>query len=228
MRHLEEQELLELFYGEAEAQAREHLKECERCQKRSAQLRDSLQVLREYPVPERPNSYEDEVWNRLAPALNRPQRWRRVWLMAPALAAMLIVAFAAGMLIEHNRSVRRERTRERVLLMAMSEHLERSQVLLTELLHANPARFNPEPEREQARDLLNENRLLRQSALQLGRGSQAAVLDDLERVLLSVANAPEQAGPGETRQLQERIEDDALLWKLRVAGSNARQKGQKL
>jgi hypothetical protein len=228
MRHLAEEELLELFYDEAEPQARGHLQECAECQKSFSQLRDSLEALREYPVPERSGFYGTEVWDRLAPALKSAQRGRRIWLLAPALAAMLIIAFAAGMLIEHNQSVRLERTRNRVLLMAVSEHLERSQVLLTELLHANPADFDADSEREQARALVNENRLLRQSALQLGRTPQAAVLDDLERVLLSVANAPQDAPAKQAKLLQERIEEDGLLWKVRVAGSNAREKGQKL
>ncbi|HLH02660.1 MAG TPA: hypothetical protein VKX25_07815 [Bryobacteraceae bacterium] len=228
MKHLTEEELIEVYYREPAEQAARHAEECAECARRLAELRSMLDAFREVAVPERAESYGTEVWSQLAPRLERPRQRMRFWLLAPALAAMLAIAFGAGVWLEHDRAAARERTRERVLLMAMSDHLERSEIMLTELLHADPASFDIAGERERARDLLSENRLLRQSALQLGNRPQAAVLDDLERVLVSLANAPENRSADETKMLQERVEDGRLLWKVRITSTNARERGQKL
>jgi hypothetical protein len=228
MTHLTEEELLDVYYRDSRPELTRHAEECAECRSRYAELRNRLDAWREFPVPERAESYGTEVWNRLVPALEKPRRKFKFWLLAPAVAAMLAIAFGAGVWLEHGRAVDRERTRERVLLMAMSDHLERSQIMLTELLHANPASFDVGAEREQARDLLSENRLLRQSALQLGARPQAAVLEDLESVLVSMANTPAKTSPDDTKLLQERVEDGHLLWKVRITSSNARERGQKL
>ncbi|HEY7210166.1 MAG TPA: hypothetical protein VH477_07825 [Bryobacteraceae bacterium] len=228
MNHLSEEELVDLFYSKG-AGPNEHVGACAECRRRFLELKESLEAWRDYPVPERGESYGQEVWARLAPALEKRKRnFLRLWLLAPAFAAMLVAGFVIGIWTEHKRSITEDHSRERVLLMAMSDHLERSQILLTQLQHATPATFDLSTEREQARDLLDQNRLLRQSAIQLGDRSKAAVLDDLERVLLSVANAPPDSAGDDMKMLQERVESERLLWKVRITSSNAREKGQKL
>jgi hypothetical protein len=115
--------------------------------------------------------------------------------------------------------------RERVLLMAMSDHLDRSQILLSELVHASPGALG---EQERARDLLNENRLLRTTAMSTGDTSHAALLDELERVLLDVANSPASLSTGELDTMRNRIEGEGLLFKVRIMSSNVRREGQEL
>jgi hypothetical protein len=83
-------------------------------------------------------------------------------------------------------------------------------------------------ERDRARDLIAENRLLRQSALHAGDTSHAALLDELERVLLDVANSSSNISPGELENLQRDIESGGLLFKVRVTSVDARQKERKL
>ena len=75
---------------------------------------------------------------------------------------------------------------------------------------------------------MNENRLLRQSALHMGDTYHAALLDDLERVLLDIANSPADLPADDLGVLQRRIESQGLLFKVRVTSSDAREKGQKL
>src|SRR5690606_4069190 len=95
----------------------------------------------DYPAPERPAAYEEDLWNKLLPKLpvRSAQRWRlwRPWLAAGAAALLVLLAFLAG-----RYSPRQEReqavaapslVRERVLAMAVGDHLERSQVVLVEL-----------------------------------------------------------------------------------------------
>ena len=230
MSHLQEEQLMDAYYGDEDARVRQHLEDCAECSSNFERLKELLDSVREYPVPERSDGYGREVWARLLPQLPARKPGRsglRWWAVAPALGAVIVLAFFAGMLTQRQAGFSKE-ARERVLLMAMSDHLERSQIVLTELLNAAPVNTDFGDERERARDLVNENRLLRQSALHMGDTSHAALLDDLERVLLDVANSPADLPAHDLGVLQRRIESQGLLFKVRVTSSDAREKGQKL
>ena len=109
----------------------------------------------------------------------------------------------------------------------MGDHLERSQMVLTEL--ANTSSSGPLDisfEQARAADLLGENRLYRQTALGAGDALLAGVLDELERVLLEIAHAPSQISPAELDELRLRLQAEGLLFKLRVLGANVRNQEQ--
>jgi hypothetical protein len=74
-------------------------------------------------------------------------------------------------------------------------------------------------EQLRARDLVSANRLYRQTALQTGDDSTGDVLDELERVLLEIANAPTDATRGDLDALRARIAQGGLLFKVRVVHS---------
>jgi hypothetical protein len=75
---------------------------------------------------------------------------------------------------------------------------------------------------------LGANRLLRQTAARLGDYADAALLDELERVLLDVANSPLHSSPAEVERVQQRIEQQGLLFRVRVTSTASRERGQKL
>jgi hypothetical protein len=50
------------------------------------------------------------------------------------------------------------------------------------------------------------------------------VLEDLERVLLEIANAPADASSNDLTDLQSRITTEDLLFRLRVIASEMRQR----
>jgi hypothetical protein len=139
-----------------------------------------------------------------------------------------VIAFVAGMLTEQRQAGITTKSRERVLLMAIGDHLDRSQVLLTELVHEDPESGGLPGQRDKARELLTENRLLRQSAVHMGDVSDADLLDALERVLLDVANSSSSTASNDLQTIQQRIDDQGLLFKVRITGADAREKGQKL
>ena len=232
MNHLSENELVEAYYGELDAKKHEHLEICAECSSEFDRLKESLRSLDTLAVPERGDSYVAEVWSGLLPALPSASHHRRLprWLVwAPAAAVLTAVVFLAGIVTEGQREPPiSARARERVFLLAMSEHLERSQVVLTELLHSNPKAFNAIEEEERARDLLNENRLLRQTATQMHDAKQSALLEDLERVLLEIANESSQMTPDKLQALRESIGSEGLLFKVRITSSDVRQEGEKL
>ncbi len=83
-------------------------------------------------------------------------------------------------------------------------------------------------ERVRARDLLDENRLLRETASRDGDHVHAALLDDLERVLLDIANSGPKHASRDLEDLRERVDNEGLLFKIRIASANTREKEQKL
>jgi hypothetical protein len=235
MKHLTEEEITLAYYEEPDPALRAHLHDCPECRAAFDRLKRLLDDLRDLPVPERGPAYGGEVWTRLLlrlPAARPRRSWLRWWTVAPALATVAVAAFVAGVLVEQRRVPSgpgiSAKASERVLLIAMGEHLDRSQIVLAELVNATPGTFDPGEERTRARELLSENRLLRQTATHTGDLSDAALLDELERTLLDIANGPANPSPADLEMLQQRIESEGLLFKVRIIGTNVRQKGQQL
>jgi hypothetical protein len=113
---------------------------------------------------------------------------------------------------------------ERVLLLAVTDHLDRSQRALTELVNSEPGNtVDISTEQRWVRDLVPANRLYRQTAAEAGEAGMASRLDDLERVLLEVAHSLEDVAAGVRRDWQ-RIESQGIIFKVRVLGSDTRER----
>lgn len=233
--HLGEEDLILHYYGEpgAPASVEAHLADCAACRAEWDTLRAGLDAVRA-GAEEPPAPSPDVVWARLMPrltAVRRPLAWPRYVLPLLAAAAALVVAFQVG---RHwpaaptpsaAPSGADARGRERILLVAVGDHLERTQMLLVELSNASGERATDiGPERHQAAELVNANRLYRQAAEQAGEPAVASLLEELERVLVEVARGPETLQPAALAQLQKRIESRGLLFKVRVLESTVRQK----
>jgi hypothetical protein len=233
MSHLTEEQLTLAYYSELDQEFSQHLKDCSACRSNFDRLKDLLDIIREYPVPERGASYGADVWLRLLPKLPvaKPRTsWFSWWVAGPALASVLVAAFFAGMLVQHRREPPEISAvaSQRVLRMVIGDHLDRSQILLTELVNTAAGNIDVRDERDRARDLVNENRLLRQTAARSGDISHAALLDELERVLLDIANTPSNTSPADLEALQHRIGSEGLLLKVRIVDANLRDKGQRI
>ena len=236
MTHPSEQDLVLYFYGDApKASALEsHLAECKECAAEFAQLRATLSAI-DYPVPERAADYEAQLWSTLRPRLEQseaPKRsaWAallqpRRWAIAGALALILLAAFLAG------RYTRPEKTgapqlantqqpkagSDRVLMVAVGDHLDRTEMILVELVNAKPAgKVDISAERDLAQALVSENRLYRQTAQRDKDPEIAGVLDQPERVLIDIAHHPDSVSGKELEALQQQIESQGVLFKVRV------------
>lgn len=170
----------------------------------------------------------------------------RLWGGKPAwalaTAAAVAMAFLAGRVIEqrHQRAAAVQsaataapqdrlqqvssdsttKVRERVLLVAVGDHLERSQMVLVELANAQTqGELDISSERQWADELLASNRLYRQTAVQLGQTNVAGVLDDLERVLVEVARGPSQVSMRQLAEIQQRIEAQGILFRVKIIGA---------
>lgn len=238
MRHLNQEELILEYYGEQRADGiREHLEACENCRVSFESLARLLNAMNDFEAPERSAVYGSRVWRQIAPRLaeSRHPWWSGLshWL-APrtaaamaAVAALLIVAFLAGRVSQSTREAAglSGPVRERIMLVAVGEHLERSQMILVELVN-NEAKgpVDISGEQRRAEDLISENRLYRQAALKSGDKGISNVLDELERVLLDIAHEPSKLDSAELQQVRERIEGAGILFKIRVVGSNLRER----
>ena len=115
--------------------------------------------------------------------------------------------------------------RQEILLVAVGDHLERSQIALAELVNAaNAPRVDISSEQERARDLVIENRLYRQTAAETGDATVATVLDDLERVLVEIANSPSELSTAEFERVRQRIDAQGIIFKVRVLGEHVRER----
>ncbi len=235
MNHLSEEQLVLYYYGEDDAStaARAHLDQCPACREELAALQRALNVLDSAPVPERAADYGARVWRRLQPALGRNRRFAllwpvRHWAAAAAVAALMLAAFLAGRYSPRTPPLRAANTgqvRERILLVAVGDHLERSQMVLVELLNAPPGRsLDIASERARATDLVAENRLYRLTAARAGDTRVATLLDELEPVLIQIAHAPDRLSPEDLGQLRRSIQSGGILFKVRIAGSAVRHR----
>jgi anti-sigma factor RsiW len=227
MNHPSEEDLVLHLYGEADESdfLREHLESCARCREELAVLRQVLAEVDEMTPPERPSDYGSRVWDRVSKELP-PTRSSRSFYWLAAAAVLLVSTFLAGRFTAPPDEVdltRAGQIRERILLVALSEHLEQSQVLLLEVVNRGEGSASPLAplERERAGELLQASRLYRQTAYQVGEVAAADVLEELERILLDMSQGPESL---EAREgLRSRIEERDMLFKLRVLGSTVKK-----
>ena len=77
-------------------------------------------------------------------------------------------------------------------------------------------------EQERAADLVNENRLYRQTALNTGDTTVSGVLEELERVLVDITHSPSQMSPADLESLRARLNNEGILFKIRVLGTNVK------
>lgn len=110
--------------------------------------------------------------------------------------------------------------RDRVLLIAVGDHLERARMVLVELVNAETPNgagaVDLSTQQARAEQLLVDNRLYRQSASLQGQSDVADVLEEIERVLVEVARSPGQMESAEIEWLRERIQARDLLFKVSV------------
>ncbi len=119
--------------------------------------------------------------------------------------------------------------RDRVLVAAVGDHLQRAELMLTELNNTDGTPRGTIDLTEQqawAEDLVSENRLYRRSAADVEEDQIVALLDDLERVLLEVAHSPAETTPERLDRLRMRIGTQDVLFKVRVAGAGMRDRQQ--
>ena len=233
MKHKSEEELIAYRAGDArEPDAiSAHLKECAQCQREMERIEAVYKAMDEVDVPDPGEGFEHRMWQKIAPRLEENKaRWWEGWFrprrlaVLGAVAALVVLAFYVGRktvpVPPVAESADANKVRERVLVVAVGEHLGRSEMVLMELENAptqpGEKTVSIGATQKRAEDLVKENRLYRETALQAGDQAMASTLDQLERALLDIANSPQQVTPAQFESLRKRIEAQGLLFKVRV------------
>lgn len=239
--HPSDDDLVLFFYGDLPDADRAafagHIGACEPCRARLNALTRTLHLAATMRAPDPGPDFEDRVWARLRPQLPHP-----VWSMRHAVGVAAWAASVAAIVgatwigarqmpaVPPARPVAIAATpetsvQERVLLTAVDSHLTQAEVLFVELLNTPP----DAPEafayaRDTADDLVSSGRLYRATARATGDTPVAAMLDDLEAVLVEVARGPEEPRAQDVIALQDRIQADDLLFKVRAVAHDIRNR----
>jgi hypothetical protein len=234
MNHLSEEQIVLHYYGDAEeaSEVERHLAACADCRAEFARVQAMLKQIEPLEVPEPAAGFEEKTWlnvrDRLLQKggfLRRLFGQQQKWALAGAMALLLAAAFLAGRFWPRpGQQIAQQPPAQinphRVVLVAVGDHLERSQMLLVEIMNADtkgPVNFSSE--QAQARELLDSNHLYRASSQQAGDPQVARLLDQLGRVLAEIANGPAEVSPEDLQQVRHTIQSEGLLFKVRVVGS---------
>ncbi len=118
--------------------------------------------------------------------------------------------------------------RNRVVLSAVGDHLQRAELMLTEFnnIEGRNGRIDLTEQQAWAEDLVSENRLYRRSAADANAHQIVGLLDELERVLLEVAHAPTATTPEQLDHLRRQLDTQDVLFKVRIVGAGMRDRLQ--
>jgi hypothetical protein len=243
MNHMTEEELIAYHDGESRGRERftAHLNECAECRREMDRLEAVFAALDAMPVPDPGEDFGRRVWQQISPRLpEKSASWWQSWfephrlVAAGAMAAVILFLFAFFIGRYTKKSLPSAdfadagKVRERVLVVAVGDHLGRSEMVLVELANTEPTKgqklVNISSEQKRAEDLLEENRLYRQTALRDGDTLMASTLDELERVLLDIANSPDEVTPTQFEAIQRRIAEKGILLKVRVVHQDLRER----
>jgi hypothetical protein len=234
MNHLSEEQIVLHYYGDAEeaSEVERHLAACPECRAEFVRVQSMLQQIEPLEVPEPAAGFEEKTWLNLRDRLpekgsflKRLLQGRQKWALAGAMAVLLAAAFLAGRFWPRPGPQIAEQppsqvNPQRVVLVAVSDHLERSQMLLVEIMNADTkGPINLSSEQAEARELLDSNHLYRVSSQQAGDPQVARLLDQLGRVLAEIANGPADVSPEDLQQVRHTIQSEGLLFKVRVVSS---------
>ena len=230
MKHLSEDEQMEMYYDEGSEAAKAHLKACRECAAEYAKFKRSVDAIKSEEIPQRGPDYGDFVWQALRPQLipyeKKTAGWRGLswWKTATAAAACLALmtaAFIGGRFWEHRTSTGSDlaanvQPQQRVVVVVLTDHLDRTERLLVQLNHADSGdKVENAQLQTEARELLASNRLYRVSANKEGDPALAGALDRLERVLAEVANDPHLTA-ADLERVRKDMNTSGILFEVRV------------
>jgi hypothetical protein len=238
MGHPTEDELIQHLCGENASADRgrlqDHLELCAECRLACEEITGALTMVND-AVPEPPDGFERIMWAKVQQSIAlvpAPSRWTwRSLMPAGAVAALTVAGIAflsrsmpiAPTNLAQIPAVEDSGMSDRVLYTALDNHFRQTEMLLVEVRNASE-RDSLDYERVSAGELISAGRLYRQTAEGAGHPRLVQVLDDLEPVLVEFARSPDRISANDRAWLRARIEDDVLLFKVRAATNDIRER----
>lgn len=250
MKHLSEEELVELYYGEGEDDASAHVKACGECGAQFAELKRSLDAMRPIDVPHKDAQYGERVWQALEPRLIPYEKKRRGWFswgwfgwsqwkaatLALGCAMLLAAAFVGGRYWERittktdnaagNKNPQTNaQAGQPTVLVVLTDHLDRTERLLVALEHADSQDHAENVQlQSEARELLVSNRLYRSTTKGAKDPALAGALDRLEGVLAEIANDPNLTTE-DLERVRREMNTQGILFEIRVLRTRTTDQG---
>jgi hypothetical protein len=236
-------------------EATAHLAECGTCARAFSSLKNDLADIAILEPPARDDTYSERVWRSIAPSLPAYEKRKRAWMgiqlwpglaYAAACAVMVVSAFFAGRVWEQRQPhtvavttptqppVPRHAVVQHVVVVVLSDHLDRSERFLVQLKHADVDNTElARPLSEEARSLLAANHICRKKAEEAKDPELNTALDHLDELLGKLANQPGGLNPAALAEVQKEMKSENLLFEVRVlrsrvpGGQNAHSAGSK-
>jgi CTP:molybdopterin cytidylyltransferase MocA len=136
-------------------------------------------------------------------------------------AALVAAAFVGGRYWERHTKTNvagnaAPQAQQRVVLVVLTDHLDRTERLLVSLEHADSSdRAANAQLQSEARELLASNRLYRATASNAGDPALAGALDKLQGVLAELANDPNLTAE-DLQRLRNEMNREGILFEIRV------------
>jgi hypothetical protein len=229
MNHLSEAELVAHYYRESAnmTECERHLKECAACAKYYAVLGRDLDAVKPPKPLVRGEAYSEQVWQSIRASLPVYEKAKPSWRLrhfwqplgwAAACALLIAAGFLAGSHWQRKQTPQvvvaaAPGARQRVVVVVLGDHLDRSERLLVALNHAEAHDSSALLLPAEAEELLATNRLVRQST---GDRQVEASLDRLERLLVELANQPGGLTEEDLNRLRQQMNTEGLLFDIRV------------
>lgn len=210
-----------------------HLAVCDSCRLQYAEVRDAIDALQEQEVggglyddiPERVEL--DDLWDRLQPGLNSidAERYRalprrhtqRSIVIALALAASLALLVAILPLVSNNEMEAPAATASALISPELMEYLTRAEVMLLLVANAETQSVSAVPIRQTfARDMAQEANVLNANMQNNLNSGQSRLLQDIEFLLLQIANLDNTNMEQGVQLLQQYLEENSVLFKIRL------------
>jgi hypothetical protein len=249
MMHLTDEDMIGHIYGESEnaTAVERHLAGCRQCAHSFQELKRDLAEVDRMEGPLRDAGYGERVWSAIAPMLpayalekrrwglssvwsanpRSANRWLKSLSYAMGVALLVACAFYAGQLVERKnhpivaqQEQKPPQVKQPVVVVVLDDHLDRSERFLVELKHAD---FDPDalaaPMRDEAKSLLDANRVCRKNAAQADDPELTTALDHLDHLLADAANEPGGLNAQSIAKLQGEMNSEGVLFEVRVLRS---------
>ena len=224
--------LLMLYLEEHDdPQLKKQVAENSELSKQFEQLQNDMNKLETQLEGYQPNEqYGAHVWEQIADKLEAPQQaeteQKHSWIsrllssfhqprfsFAAVAGLMLVMTFSFFMLNNTMQQPVAPALDQRLLAQNIHRHLTQTEIFLTRLSNSD-ASYQPNFH-QTAQQLLSTNRLFEAALTDQGSPHLSALLSDLERVFLELANQPENS-PNYLQPNQQRVAEQNLLFKVKT------------
>jgi hypothetical protein len=235
LEHLFIDALEDLLSDEQKALFNAHLVECSKCARTYANLKSTFAQTKNAIAPQPTEKFWDHYWHNLQYRLDEPKRSLNMWAvisrfkveqyLKAGLAAAAAIILSIGLYFgELNFRVSDITQKPLVdistIHTAASSYLERSKILLTSFSNIEPIKsariHNFDQQKALSRKLVDQTTQLKEELDPQTQKRMLSLIDDLEVVLLQIANIDSSYNLNTIEMIQYSVEQKSILFKLNL------------